>query len=419
MRRVLVTSTYFASDVTIGSARVAGLARYLPEHGWLPTILTPELPPGHALADRDVDVVSYADLYGRVRRSVGESATASTTARSRRSVRTRARSAVQYALVPDWSIGWLPGARRTLRQLKADGREFDAVLSSSNPRTPHLIARAARRTLAAPWVADLRDFWTIDHYYRYGFPRKTLEQRLERHVLGDADALVTVSEPYARRLAAFLRRDVHAVLNGFDPRLWNEPAAPLTTKLTITYTGSLALGKRDPTLLLEALAALINRGEIDRGRVDVRFYGRRDDAVDAVVARLGLQGVVTQHGYVDREEAIRRQRDSHVLVVLFYDHPDEEGVLTGKVEYFAARRPILGIGGPGGAMEALLRRTGAGEYVRARDQARAEEVLRRWWHEYAEQGAVAYRGSDDRVRELSQARVAEQFAAILDGLPHT
>ena len=371
MRRVLITSTYFAADVTIGSARVAGLARYLPEHGWLPTILTPELPPGHSLADSEVEVVTYMDLYGRVRRNVGEPA-AATVANGRKSLRAHAVAAAQYALVPDWSIGWLPGARRALKRLAAEGHRFDAVLSSSNPRTPHLIARAARQRLAVPWLADLRDFWTIDHYYHYGFPRKPLEQRLERHVLGDADALVTVSEPYARRLGAFLGRDVHSVLNGFDPRLWNEPPAPLTEKLTITYTGSLALGKRDPTLLLEALASLISGGEIDRQRLAVRFYGRRDNDLDAVVARLALQDVVSQTAYVDRPEAIRRQQESHVLVVLFYDHPDEEGVLTGKVEYFAARRPILGIGGPGGAMEDLLRSTGAGDtYGRTTGRARS------------------------------------------------
>ena len=417
MRRVLVTSTYFASDVTIGSARVAGLARYLPDHGWLPTILTPELPRGHTLVDQDVEVIEYADLYGRVRRSVGEPAAGpGRRASGRRSFRSRAASAAQYVLVPDWSIGWLPGARHAIRRLEKEGRRFDAVLSSSNPRTPHLIARGARRTFDAPWVADLRDFWTIDHYYRHGFPRKPLERRLERHVLGDADALVTVSEPYARRLGSFLDREVHSVLNGFDPELWNEPPTPLTEKLTISYTGSLALGKRDPTLLLEALAALLARGEVDRQRIAVRFFGRREGALDDLVARLGLEDVVTQRGYVDRADAIRRQQESHVLVIFFYDHPDEEGVLTGKVEYFAARRPILGIGGPGGAMEDLLETTVAGEYVRAHDRTRAEAVLLRWWREYEEHGRVLYRGVDERVRELSQTRVAEQFAAILDGV---
>jgi glycosyltransferase involved in cell wall biosynthesis len=415
MPRVLVTSTYFDTDVSIGSARMAGLARYLPAAGWTPTILTPRIPGTPAVSRDEVEIIEYDDLYARAKTAVGHESRTEPSGRSDR-LRRRVLTAAQYALVPDYSIGWYPGARRKLHELRRDGRTFDVILSSSNPKTPHLVGRTAHRLFATPWVADLRDFWTIDHYYSYGWPRRSAERRLERSVLGAADALVTVSQPYADRLGAFLDRDVHSILNGFDPADWNDPPAPLTEKLTLTYTGSLALGLRDPTMLLAAIRRLADTGRIELEDFELRFFGRHDHLLDELSARFGLSGVVTQPGYVARQEALRRQRESHGLLVLLYDHPDEAGVLTGKLEYLAARRPILAVGGPGGAMEELLRETGAGEHVRSGDTERLEDVLETWWRTYRETRSVSYHGNASRVQELAQPRMAERFAAVFEGV---
>ena len=44
MKKVLIISYYFPPDPTIGSLRIKGLAKYLPEFGWEPIILTKNLP---------------------------------------------------------------------------------------------------------------------------------------------------------------------------------------------------------------------------------------------------------------------------------------------------------------------------------------------------------------------------------------
>ena len=213
MRNALIISTYFASDVSIGSARITGLAKYLGDVGWVPTILSPRVPGEPALPRDRVELIEYEDLFARVKQALGRQVHESFSLRepsSRVGLVSRARrtgiAAAQYLAVPDPFIGWYPAGLQALRRMRREGRGFDVVLSSSNPKTPHLLGRSARGIFDAPWVADLRDFWTIDHYYAYGWPRLPLERRLERHVLGDANALVTVSAPYARRLGEFLRK---------------------------------------------------------------------------------------------------------------------------------------------------------------------------------------------------------------------
>ncbi|HET8893898.1 MAG TPA: glycosyltransferase [Gaiellaceae bacterium] len=420
MRRVLLISTYFTSDVAIGSARMTGLAKYLRDFDWEPTVLTPELPSEPALPPGTIDVVEYPDVFVRVKKLLGREAHQSFSlgGDDGRSPIGDARRALlrgaQFLAVPDPFVGWYPAGLLALRRLRVEGRRFDAILSSSNPKTPHLLGAAAHRIFDAPWVADLRDFWTIDHYYPWAWPRRPLERRLERRTLGAANAVVTVSSPYAERLSTFLGRPVETVLNGFDPAVWNEPPAPLTSKLTFTYAGSFALGRRDPTMLLDALRRLADRDELAPEDVELHFYGRPDSHLAELARQLGLADVVHQHGYVTRSEVLRHERESHVLLLLFWNHPLEAGVVTGKAEYFGARRPILALGGPGGAMEELLRETGAGEYVHDGDAERLDQVLRTWYREFRAHGAVQYRGHRERVLRLSQPEMARQFADILD-----
>jgi hypothetical protein len=44
MRTVFVCATYFSEEVFLGSLRINALVKHLPEHGWQPIVLTPELP---------------------------------------------------------------------------------------------------------------------------------------------------------------------------------------------------------------------------------------------------------------------------------------------------------------------------------------------------------------------------------------
>jgi hypothetical protein len=43
MKNVLIITYHFNKKETIGSIRMRGIAKYLPEYGWNPTILTPQL----------------------------------------------------------------------------------------------------------------------------------------------------------------------------------------------------------------------------------------------------------------------------------------------------------------------------------------------------------------------------------------
>ena len=71
--------------------------------------------------------------------------------------------------------------------------------------------------LDCPWIADFRDLWTQNVDSRPN-PVRPFERRLERKLLADADALVTVSDDWAAKLKSrYAQVPVHTITNGFDP----------------------------------------------------------------------------------------------------------------------------------------------------------------------------------------------------------
>ena len=312
---------------------------------------------------------------------------------------------------PDEQKAWLPFAVNAGHELLRK-EKFDAVLSSSGPVTSHLIAKELKRRTGTPWIADLRDLWTQAHQYPYWRARKWVERRLELKTLTCADALVTVSKPLAKKLEMFHRgKAVFAIPNGFDPdELFS---VPLTKEFTLTYTGQIYQGKQDTEPLFQAIRELITKGMIDPTAIKVRSFGPTRYWLDRDVKEHGLEMIVAQHGVVPREEALAKQRESQVLLLLNWNDPREKGVYSGKVfEYLAARRPILAIGGPNGVVSELLEETGAGVHVK--DVAELKESLRNWYKEYQATGQVGYHGKEERIARYSHREMARKFAQVLN-----
>ena len=207
-----------------------------------------------------------------------------------------------------------------------------------------------------------------------------------------------------------------AIPNGYDPD--EVASAPLTKKFTITYTGQLYQGKRDPTPLFRAIAELISEGRLDRRAVKVRFYGAIEYWLEKEIRRFGLEDVVSLNPRVPRKIALEKQRESQILLLLNWDDPGEIGVYTGKVfEYLAARRPILAVGGPRGVVTELLEETGAGVHALGYEQLK--HILLEFWEQYTTHGYVPYRGSEERIAKYSHREMARRFAEMLDSLAKT
>ncbi len=451
-RERILLVTYDFPPGLAGVRRVVKFARFLPEFGYDPMVLAAQpdegLPPDHeALAA--VEAQGYPvhrtpslDPYQArrvVRSAAGSLRSAAYRLRSlaeqdavvpagpeagRPAAPGRAPSAAgrwlaqagrglwRWLPVPDDRIGWVPFACAAgWRILRSQPVRY--VLTSSFPNSAHLVGRHLKRRFRIRWVADFRDGWTQNPYFaRYPTAlHRALDGRLERSVLREADAIVTVSEPIADHLRRAGGGDrVHVIPNGFDPDDFAGIEPERYDRFTIGYTGTLFM-QRSPEVFFTALRALLDDHPGMADNLQVVFRTRFQPEHLKAIDRHNLGGVVRNLGMGTHREALRLQMSADALLVLEGDAPNSEIMLTQKIfEYLAAGKPILAVT-PRGALADLVRRTGAGVVV-APDQVFAiKERLFELFH-----GQLRHHPDACLIARFHRREQAGDLAAILDAI---
>lgn len=284
-------------------------------------------------------------------------------------------------LVPDLEVvGWVPFAiAATRRLLRTD--HFDCVITTSPPRSAHLIGALAQRR-GVPWLADFRDGWNFEsHRLPWGHSwLGSFDHALERALVRRADAITAVTEPIAADLRGRFGRPVETVTNGFDPDAPEASPAGIDGMLSrdrrsLVHTGNLAYGGRPLTPLLDALREL-QASASQADRLEAVLVGPVTASERDAVRRAALGDAVRLTGPVSHETALALQREADGLLVI--TGPQQTGVATGKLfEYLTAGRPIMVIGDDTAAAE-IVRRLDAGIAVPADDPKAIAEGLRRF-----------------------------------------
>lgn len=420
-KKVLIIAYCFPPLPVIGSQRPYGLAKYLRRFDWDPIVLTIKHP-GNSPAGIEVIESDYTDRIASIKKMIGlKSDTGIHQQLGLEITKNFNYSTWKSKLIkfireivafPDDESGWYDYAVKAGSEL-LDRERVDALISTSFPVTSHLIARKLKQKHGIPWVADLRDLWTQNHYCRkYNFIN-ALERRLEVKTLSDADALVTVSGPLADTLKSLHEgKDVRCITNGYDPDDFTATATKLTEKFTITYTGRLYNGLRDPLMLFKVTARLIMENKIDRDLIEIRFFGGREDWLVGDIEKFALQNVVRLYGSIPREEAIERQKESQLLLLLLWNDKKEEGVYTGKLfEYLGSKRPILALGGANSIVRELLTSTNSGCF--AENEKQLEDIILLHYRDFVESGEVRF-NSDKTIGDYSYSSIARKYSVLLD-----
>jgi hypothetical protein len=424
MKKVLIIAYHFPPRPAVASLRPMGLARYFPQFGWEAVILTAALP-GRPDPNFDVIETQYRDCLGFGKKLLRLDSQSPLIAQAKNKLKVRSeRSPLDFILAAIGGIIAYPDPQKGWRRFAVEAgkdilrrQDIKAMISSSPPETSHIIAKSLKDEFKIPWVADFRDLWTQNYYYLYGPLRKVIERKLELATISMADALVTVSQPWADDLRSLHRqKPVHSIPNGFDPAEVNTTPGNLTGKFTITYTGNLYPGKQSPEPLFAALRDLITVGSMDASDIEVRFYGPEAGWIDKQAERYGLAGMVRQFGVVPREIVMNKQRESQLLLLLKWNDTKRRGVYTAKIfEYLSARRPVLAVGGFPDVVDRLLDETKAG--VSGQTAEEIKVLLLRLYREYRSTGVVSYSGDEAETGKYSHREMAKKFAAILDSLP--
>ena len=352
MPRLLLITFHYPPRPTIGSLSPGALAKYLPQLGWEVVVVTPRVPAG-SRPPAPVYETPYQDALEKWKTRIGLDPHRALHAQLKLSVASNPRSRRFHTQVihrlksvlayPDDTMGWARFAINAIR--KIDG-PIDAILSTAPPITTHVIAREARSILKCPSIADFRDLWATNLDDPNGAPfaddgsppGEAMAERSRRSGYGFASLGRSPAGSYPDK-------PVHVITNGFDPDDFAGCPVRRSSYFSISYTGQLYAGRRDPTALFEVIHELIKESIMARERLRINFYGPIEPWTQPLIECYDLQGVVQLHGLIERSEALQRQQESQLLLLLGWANPQETGQHTGKLfEYFGARRPILAVG---------------------------------------------------------------------------
>lgn len=407
-----------------GSGRIWGLAKYLSDLDWEPVVLTAPLIEKGELPCKVIETEYPGDIFSpwrsvlshfglNTRESVREQIKERLGLNSERTLLDAFVNRYQELFAyPDTEKRWKKPAVQAACDL-LEKEKMDAMISVW-PMTSHLIANIIKQKFHLLWIADFPDPWSQNHNYPYGRTRKYLDKRLELKTLKPADAMTATTPLVAKRQESLHKRQVLVITNGFEPENLNMLPDPLSEKFTITYTGTIYPGKQNPEILFITLRKLINENQIQKEDVEVRFFGQSYQWLNRKTFEYGLEDIVKPCGILSRQESIKAQRASHLLVLLNWEDKNESGVYPLKFfEYLSARRPILAVGGfPGDDIEGFLMETKAGSYATT-----VEEIENRIvdaYREYHRTKQVTYYGDLRKIMKYSYNAMARRFACLLD-----
>lgn len=225
-----------------------------------------------------------------------------------------------------------------------DLKTYDYVFSTFSPICTHLIGKYIKRqNKDIVWIADFRDpvfnsFFSNKIFTQY-------EKRFVERKCMDADIITTVTKGYIQQLyLQNVNKEVYVLYNGFDPDDHSYVCDNIYDKFTLGLFGNLYFGKRDISVVIRCIHELIQSNDIDRDKIQIIYAGENFSTIAKQLTQYNLQGLLSNVGFVSRDQSLKIQKESHVLLLPSWNYKTYFGVIPGKFyEFLMAKTYIVGI----------------------------------------------------------------------------
>lgn len=425
-KTVLLVTTDYPPLAGTSTRWGEALARYLPDYGWNPIILT--------LAVEDMALIESSwkgdgltqtlrvgmpGIQAAVRRFRGQrprltgsgsegndfTAAAGPSVESKNSSLWRrtlgaawgvAVAAERVSYVPDPRRLWAIAASRAAARLVATSK-IDVVLTTSPPLSAHFVGMFMQRKFGIPWIADLRDLWVGRPYRSLPYVwQNRLDKVYERKVITRADQILLASPGWIPILKARygheIAEKISVITMGFDAALLHEAESETGNisppggsrqgiPLTIAYTGALHDGE-NPWPLARALVRVSEQFGVERVRDGFRVRltgpGASDwDDLRNYLRKAGLDGVIQFLGTKTHAECLAEQQSADILLIL--SAPPHDETIRGKCfEYMAVGKTIFALLPERSTQGEILEPSGLATVVAHGDVEAIAAVLARW-----------------------------------------
>ncbi|MBS0011950.1 MAG: glycosyltransferase family 4 protein [Bacteroidales bacterium] len=372
-KKILIITYYWPPCGGAGVQRWLKFAKYLPEYGWEPIVITVDPDFAHYPAideSLEKDINDSLKVYKTKALNyfrpglAGKSGRSKDTAYSgNKGMNNRlARFIRGNFFIPDPRRGWNSHAVKMASEIiRKEGIEY--VISTSPPHSTQLIGLKLKTIFPEiKWICDLRDPWTDIYYYDkfHGtWPARIYDRRLENKVLRKADSIISVGDKLADLFSVKLQdraKKITVITNGYDEQDFSSLKKNPPSTLTITYVGSLS-DQYPVKSLIESLRKLSDRGT----EFKFRFIGVCPPGIKRKITSALPEDSFYYLSYRSHREALTAMITSSVLLVLIPDNKHNKIIITGKLfEYLRTELPILAIGPKDGEAAGIISECKAG-----------------------------------------------------------
>lgn len=407
MKRVLMIAYHFPPiHGSSGVQRTLRFARYLPEFGWEPIILTVhprayeqvsddqmgDIPPGiTVIRAQGWDTARHFALAGRY---------------------------PGFLARPDrwmsWWLGAVPAGLRAIRTCRP------AALWSTYPiATAHRIGAGLHARSGLPWVADFRDPMAQEDYPPDPAMWRSFAH-IERICIEQA-RVSTFTTPSAldtyRARYPGLEKRLHLLENGYDEETFQaampEPESGTALNsgcVTLLHSGIVYPSERDPTRLFEALRLLREQHPERYARLKVRFRAAvHDDLLRRLAEENSVSPAIEIMPSVGYRDALAEMLRADGLLILQAANCNAQ-IPAKLYEYLRTRRPVLSLTDPAGDTARTCRNAGLSAIARLDQAQDICDLLVRFMANSAE-GFVP---TEEAIRQASRWGRTEQLAGLLE-----
>jgi hypothetical protein len=426
---VLLISYFFPPAGGGGVIRALKLAKYLPEFGYIPTVIAADDP---RYGDGDpalleqvpsgvrvyrvpvVDPFGWpARLYKGLRRVGRNRPEKRAEASTRESFGARVRRVASF---PDPFFRFYAPAIKGFFHIPRTYK-LRAIISTAPPYVGHLIGARLSYITGLPLILDYRDAWTYNPFSGpptrfHGAGWRLMEQK----ILSNAKAVVTVTEgmadDYRRRFR--LEAPLYTITNGYDEEDFARIVPEKRDKFTVVYAGKFYVG-RDPFTFFEGVRMALSAGALNVDDFEIRFVGVVPESIRTAAASAGIPVVVRYN--VPHKEAISEIVSAHANLLIIGEGPGTGTTLTGKIfEYIRAGRPIIAMVPPAGEAAQLVRETGTGYVVSPTDAEGVASVLSNLYRLYRAGELGRTEVPTSIMEQYERKSIAGRFAELFDSL---
>jgi glycosyltransferase involved in cell wall biosynthesis len=390
MNKVLIITYYWPPSGGAGVQRWLKFAKFLPEFGWEPIILTVdprdaaypvidkslegELPSG--LRVFTTPATDYFAIYKKDKSKIPTAGFANSVDNTLKGKMLRFIRGNFF--IPDPRKGWNKYAlKRAVELIENEG--INHIITTSPPHSTQLIGLELKKKFPEiKWVADLRDPWTDIYYYNQFYPTffsKLIDTSYEKRVLKNADRIITVGDSlkkcFSRKFpGSEMKTDV--ITNGYDESDFKNSTSIIPSRFTVTYVGTLS-----DIYPVAGFVTALKDFQSEGNAFMMRFVGtvsvKARETILSAIPPTSLEFI----SYVDHNEAVNYMMNSSALLLIIPSHKSNKSIITGKLfEYLASGKPVLCLGPVDGDAAEIIKNCRAGLTVDYYDSDKMSEFLK-------------------------------------------